>query len=215
MIFKAFLESHENLIISLLTDLLPLPEGFTIVCADVLNPEIYPNKFQGKANDKPGKLFILDLKIKFERTLSDGQKQTDLSNVEMQTTELSYLPERVVAYAGRLHSQQLDRGDDFSQLSSVYSILFITKNLQVFKGIKDYYHVCRIKREGSSDVVFSEGLNFIVVELGKFDKKLEEIDNIRDAWCYLLKHSKQLDAQSYQKLREKGGVMDRAVNRLW
>lgn len=43
MIFKAFLEDQEDLIIFLLTEFLPLPKGTTIFRADVLNPEIYPS----------------------------------------------------------------------------------------------------------------------------------------------------------------------------
>ena len=172
--FKAFFENQEDLIISMLESFLPLPKDSKILNAQLLNPEIYPQKLQGKANnllsDKPGKLFILDLKIKFERTLPNQQKQIDISNVEMQTTVFPHLTSRVIAYVGRLHSQQLGSGDDFSQLCRVYSILFIKGKLPVFKNVRDYYHVCRLKREGSEDVVFAEDLNFVVIELGKFDK---------------------------------------------
>ena len=166
LVFKAFFENEDDLLISFLTSFLPLSSGSKIVKVTVLNPEIYPesrkqNKFganQAKDNNQLDRNFILDLKIEFER-IFNGEKIQEISNVEMQTTGSSRLLDRIVAYASRLLSKLLGKGEGFKKLTTVFSILLSTKNLKVFKGIKDFYHVSRLRRDDSYEVFF-QYLNF-------------------------------------------------------
>ncbi|WNJ17736.1 PD-(D/E)XK nuclease family transposase [Pontibacter sp. G13] len=50
-----------------------------------------------------------------------------------------------------------------------------------------YYHRAHI-RYFDSDFVFSEDLAFVMVELPKFTKSLEELETDLDHWLYLFKH---------------------------
>ena len=157
----------------------------------------------------------MDIKIELQR-LVNGDVYQEVCNVEMQTTETPRLIDRIIAYTGRLLSKLLGKGDNFDKLTTVYSLLFTTKNLRTFKNIEDYYHVAQLIRKGSPSVVLSDILTFTVVELGKFDKKLEELDNKRDCWFYLIKHSKTLDTEACRILIKKGGdIMAEATSRLF
>ena len=218
LVFKAFFEGDGQLtlVISLLNCSLPLPAGSTVIKVIILNPEIYPEKLKsGRFDNKLGKTFILDIKIELQRLVNRDVYQ-EVCNVEMQTTETPRLIDRIIAYTGRLLSKLLGKGDNFDKLTTVYSLLFTTKNLRTFKNIEDYYHVAQLIRKGSPSVVLSDILTFTVVELGKFDKKLEELDNERDCWFYLIKHSKALDTEACRILIKKGGyIMAESVSRLF
>ena len=221
LVFKAFFENESDLLISFLTCFLPLSSGSRIVKVKILNPEIYPESrkqgksvaSQAKGNDQLDRNFILDLKIEFER-IFEGERIQEISNVEMQTTGSPRLLDRIVAYASRLLSKLLGKGDNFNKLTTVFSVLLSAKNLKVFKGIKDFYHVSRLRRDGSYEV-FSNILIFVVIELAKFDKKLEDLYTEMDCWCYLIKHSNTLDINACKKLIEKGGPkMAEAIHQL-
>ena len=216
--FKAYFEGDKQspLRISFLDSTLPLPYGSRVTEAIVLNPEIYPAKLgKGDFKDKLGKTFILDLKIEFERVFN-GHTYQEVSNVEMQTSKTPYLLDRIVCYAGSLLPKLLGKGDDFSKLTNVYSILLTTKNLEAFKDFDDYYHVGRIMREGSRPVILSDILTFTVIEFKKFDKSLETLDTKRECWSYLIKHSNVLDIKACESLIEKGGyIMAESVSRLF
>ena len=62
----------------------------------------------------------------------------------------------------------------------------------------------------------SEGMVFVVVELGKFKKKLKDLIDFRDIWCYLLKYSSQMGPEECQQLEAQGGDMAKEiVDQLW
>ena len=82
---------------------------------------------------------------------------------------------RLLAYLARVYSEQLKIGDDYKKLRPAYSLAFIKTRLHQFKSLDEYYHVCRLQRIHSPHLTFSEGMQFVVVELGKFKKKLEEL----------------------------------------
>ena len=214
VIFKAYFKSHKQLLTSVLMHFLPLPKGSRIISIEVLDPDLSPVKLS-KIKEESGKQFVLDLRVKFERITEYKEKQIEIVNVEMQTTSEPYFTDRILAYSARLYSEQLKRGLGYSKLSPVYSLVFTTKNLKVFKSVQDYYHVCNIRRTEPPEVLMSNGLCFVIVELGKFDKRLHKLYNVRESWCYLLKNSRQLSQVEYTSFREQGGDMAKAVKHLW
>ena len=164
---------------------------------------------------KTNKTFVLDLLTRFERMASSGNKQTETVNVEMQTTSEAYFTDRILAYLCRVYFEQLKEGSDYNKLFPVYLLAFTTKNLKEFKGIKDYYHVCNIRRIESPEVLMSNGLYFVIVELNKFAKNVKNLYNTRESWCYLLKNSYNMGVLEYRSFEEKGGQMAKAVKSLW
>ncbi len=212
--FKVFFKENTQLLNSLLEDFLPLPKNSRVVKVDVLNPEIESDELK-KVGGEEGKKFILDLKVAFERSDTE-EKQPEIANVEMQTTSEIHFADRLLAYSARLYSRQLKAGDSYKSLAPVYSLIFMSKNLRQFEEIKDeYYHICTIRRATKPDLILSRGMCFVIVELEKFKKKIEELKGQREDWSYLLKNSGNMNKKEYEILQNKGGIMAEAVKSLW
>ena len=212
--FKTYFKSNKQLLISLLTSFLPLPKGSIIIEVESLDSELSPMKVSVDEK-KSDKTFVLDLLVRFERKTASSIKQTETVNVEMQTTSEPYFTNRALAYLCRIYFEQLKKGSGYKKLFPVYLLAFTTKNLKEFKGIKDYYHVCNIRRTESPEILMSGGLCFVIVELNKFAKNVKELYNTRESWCYLLKNSCNMGALEYRSFKEKGGQMAKAVKSLW
>ena len=209
--FKAFLIGDESLLKSLLQSFLPLPENSFIESVVVLNPELTSQRLASDA----GKTFILDLKVKFTHQSSFGVK-TETVNVEIQTSNQTHFVGRLIAYSGRIYSDQLERGEGYEKLAPVYSLVFSTKNLKELAQVKDqYFHVCSLLRENPPHMVISRALRPVLVELEKFSVNVEKLDNIRDKWCYVLKNSHKLSIEDCKELLKKGDEMKNALKNLW
>ena len=62
----------------------------------------------------------------------------------------------------------------------------------------------------------TKGLQFVIVELEKFIKEVNELEGQREAWCWFLKNSKELtDANKEKELKRRGKDMGEAIKRLW
>ena len=213
--FKAYFKFNKELLISLLTSFLPLPTGSIITDIEILDPELPPDILSKVEGEKSGKNFILDLRASFEKRTPTGNYKTEFVNVEMQTISQPYFTDRTLAYSCRLYSRQIEEGSSYKKLFPVYSLAFINENLKAFNPIKDYYHICNIRRTESPEVLMSHGLCFVIVELGKFDKNIKQLYNTRESWCYLLKNSYKMNDIEYRSLKNKGGDMAKAVKHLW
>ena len=199
-VFKRFFTRSKKLLKSLLQSFLPLPENASIVDVTILNPELTPQKL----TDKKGKTFILDLEVEFTHQSPSGKK-TEIVGVEMQTNNEDYFLNRLMAYSGRVYSEQLEEGEDYEKLAPVYSLVFSTRNLRELAQVRDHFHVCNLLRKDAPHVAVSKALNFVFMELGKFDKSVEKLDSSRDKWCYVLKNSDKLGIKDCKQLLKEGG----------
>ena len=213
--FKAYFKFNKELLISLLTSFLPLPIGSTITDIEILDPELPPDILSTTKGEKSGKNFILDLRAIFKKRTPTGSYQTETVNVEMQTISVPYFMDRTLAYSCRLYSRQIEEGSGYGKLFPVYSLAFINENLKAFDPIKDYYHICNIRRTKSPEILMSHGLCFVIVELGKFDKNIKQLYNMRESWCYLLKNSYNVGFMEYKTFKDQGGDMAKAMKHLW
>ncbi len=152
----------------------------------------------------------------YQRTNAKGEIIKETVNVEVQTSNHRNFTDRILAYSGRLYSDQLDRGDTYKKLHPVYSLVFSTQNLKEFAQIKDdYRHVCNIRRIKEPQVVMSRGMCFVIVELGKFTTGLAKAESTRDEWAYMIKNSKSLKLEDCKQFLKKGGEMAEALKHLW
>ena len=209
-VFKNFFTRDEELLKSLLQSFLPLPKNSSIESVVVLNPELTSERLASDA----GKTFILDLKVKFTYQSSFGAK-TETVNVEIQTSNQTHFVGRLIAYSGRIYSDQLDRGEGYEKLAPVYSLIFSTKNLKELAQVKDYFHVCSLLREDAPHVVISRALRPVIVELEKFSVNVEKLDNSLDKWCYVLKNSHKLSIEDCRVLLKGGNEMKNVLKNLW
>ena len=216
--FKVFFKREENrpLLVSVLEAFLPLPEGSKITDVDVLDPELTPEEL---AKAKGRKRYVLDLRATFERTAGDGTRERESVNVEMQTGRQARMTDRMLAYAARLYGGQARGsgrgGDYYKKLGTVYSLLFTTRNLPEFGASPGYAHVCNIRETKEPYAVFSRGMCFVVVELGKFRGEAASLLDPREQWCYLLKNAERLEGGELEELAARGEHMAKAVKSLW
>ena len=212
--FKAYFKKNTKLLASVLQDFLPLPEGYKIDRVILLDPEEPPQNFHPQ-----DKTYQLDLKVRLIKKGGDGKHlaRGETVNVEIQTSSHTHFTDRILAYAGRVYGSQLGKGEAYSSLLAVYSLVFTTYNLSEFDTLKDeYYHICDIRRAQPPHLRMTKGIQFIMVELSKFMKSIQEVEGQREAWCWFLKHSRKLrDETIKEELKRKGEDMGQAIQHLW
>ena len=211
--FRAFFKENDELLISILQDFLPLPEGYKIESVSLMDGEETPEKLKPE-----GKTYRLDLKVKLFKKGEPGHSEpAETVNVEMQTTSHARFTDRILAYASRIYSSQLGKGEAYGSLQDVYSLVFTTQNLAEFDELRDqYYHVCDIRRAQPPHLRMTQGIQFILVELDKFVKELREVEDQREAWCWLLKYSQKIkEENNEEEIKRKGKDMKQAVKHLW
>ncbi len=66
-------------------------------------------------------------------------------------------------------------------------------------------------REDDNDEKMTEALHFRYVELGRFTKKEEELESVRDWWLYILKNLGGLSRELEIRLSEGGDILQRLL----
>ena len=170
---KIFGDNNKTeILISLLNALLNLP--YDIVSITNMSPYQPPiikvlknSSLDIKAKDTTGREFV----------------------VEMQVEPNDNFGKRALYYLAKAFVNQIKIGEDYNELKPAYFLGFLNFNL--FKG-NDYVtnHIFINQSTGNQDLSFIE-LNF--VELKKFHKKEEELDNIIDKWIFFMKNATDLD----------------------
>ena len=167
-------ENRKEVLISFLNAILLLEDNRKIVDVDILTPYQLPAL-------KGGKVTIVDIKAK---------DQNDKNYiVEMQVAEVDGFDKRVLYYASKSYSSQIDRGDLYEQLNPTF-----------FIGILDFEiskNPNYISRNKILDVETGENLisdiEFNFIELPKFNQQETELTTIIDQWVYFIKNAENLD----------------------
>ena len=166
-------ENRKEVLISFLNAVLLLENDKKIISVDILTPYQLPAL-------KGGKVTILDVKAK---------DQSDKSYIiEMQVAEVDGFDKRVLYYASKSYSSQIDRGDLYKKLNPTFFIgildFEITQN-------QDY-----ISRHKIIDIEtgenFIKDIEFNFIELPKFNKTEIELTTVVDQWVYFLKNAEDL-----------------------
>ena len=118
--------------------------------------------------------------------------------VEMQKNKQTHFLDRTLYYSTLPIIDQAQKGAEWDyKLSAVYVVAVMDFNLNM-DGVHDgcLHHVKLVELE--SNKVFHDKLTFVYLEMPKFTKKLEELDDNIDKWLYVLKNISKL-----QELPEK------------
>ena len=166
-------ENRKEVLISFLNAVLSLENDKKITTVDILTPYQLPAL-------KGGKVTIVDVKAK------DQSNQSYI--VEMQVAEVDGFDKRVLYYASKSYSSQIERGDLYEKLNPTFFIgildFEITQN-------PDY-----VSRHKILDVETGENLindiEFNFIELPKFNKKETELRSVIDQWVYFIKNAENL-----------------------
>lgn len=210
LMFKTYFSKSPEVLLFLLKAFLPLPKGKSIKSVKILNAKegekeltildsfIYPSSLESK-------MIVLDLRVQ----LSTGE----LVNVEMQSANQKRFLERIIYYWSRLYTETLPRGDDYGKLYPAYSLVFA--NFNVFPKTKNIVTAFSIRADESPHFALSHHLKIIVVELSGFCKgRPEDLFDLRDLWCYILKESGHMGYKEGEILSQKGREMKMAMTHL-
>ena len=111
------------------------------------------------------------------------------SSFEMQNAYQAYFKDRPLFYSTFPIREQAPKGNDWNfKLSHVYTVALLNFNMNTdaFDKEKIRHHVQLC--DTATHKVFYDKLEFIYVEIAKFNKTLEELETLYDKWLYALKN---------------------------
>jgi predicted transposase/invertase (TIGR01784 family) len=167
-------ENRKEVLISFLNAVLLLSYNNKIVNVDIMTPYQLPEI-------KGGKVTIVDVKAR------DQNDKTYI--VEMQVAEVDGFDKRVLYYASKSYAAQIERGDDYENLSPTYFIgildFVVTRN----SGYLSRHKIMDIDTGEN----FIKDIEFNFIELPKFNKNESELQTIVDQWIYFIKNAENLE----------------------
>jgi predicted transposase/invertase (TIGR01784 family) len=172
------IESHD-ILISFLNAIL-YQEQEKIVELEILNPY------------SPGTTFDLkDTYLDVKATLNDRH----IVLIEMQLNPKAAFDKRVLYNGAKMYANQLEMAANYSSLKPVIALTIVD-----FNFIKDSNKIINyfiLKNRETNEVYKNEDLELVFVELPKFTKKLNELENLTDKWLYFLKHCAEFTEKPY------------------
>ncbi len=114
--------------------------------------------------------------------------------IEVQRSNQKNLKQRMLYYACKLMADQAPKGkrDQWNYLlTEIYTIVFVD-GFVVFNNRLGFYHSISL-RHNDDDELFDTKLNFIYVELDRYQKNINEIKTDLDGWLYILKNISKLN----------------------
>ena len=151
------------------------------------------------------KHFVLDLIVEL------NNKKT--INIEMQSALHRGFLKRILLYWARLHSQSLNKGEDYSKVTPTYSLIF-TKAPVLSQEIEEFTSSFSIKRDKKPFVLLNEDLKIVIVELSKLKRSsFDELIDLQEKWCYFLRESSALKEEE-RRLFLKDREMNKAMKHL-
>ena len=167
-------ENRKEVLISFLNAVLLLKQNDIIVEVDILTPYQLPDL-------KGGKVTIVDVKAKDQNNKS--------YIVEMQVAELTGFHKRVMYYASKSYSSQIERGDQYEKLKPIYFIGILD-----FEVTQNPNYISRHRiLDSETKENYLKDIEFNFIELPKFKKSATELDSIIDQWVYFIKNAENLE----------------------
>jgi predicted transposase/invertase (TIGR01784 family) len=167
-------ENRKEVLISFLNAVLLLENNNKIMSVDILTPYQLPAI-------KGGKVTIVDVKAK------DQNQKSYI--VEMQVAEVDGFDKRVLYYASKSYSAQIDRGDKYEELNPTFFIGILD-----FEVTKNPSYINRHKIvDIETGENFISDIEFNFIELPKFNKTVTELKTIVEQWVYFIKNAENLE----------------------
>lgn len=166
--FKKVFGEHPHLLRSFLNAMLPLPPDRQIVSLEYLAPELVPQ------------IPVMKNSIVDVRCVDSLGRQFI---VEMQVLWTDSFYNRVLFNASKAYVKQLKTGEHYHLLQPVYSLNLIDDTF--LAGSDEYYHHYQIVNVADTDRRI-DGLEFVFVELPKFQPKTISEKKLRVLWLRYL-----------------------------
>ncbi|MCD8394457.1 MAG: Rpn family recombination-promoting nuclease/putative transposase [Bacteroidales bacterium] len=113
--------------------------------------------------------------------------------VEMQNAYQPYFADRSIFYATFPMHEIAQKGDWNFNLPRIYTVSFLNFNMPEFEDLPDAKHVVKLT-DIDTKKVFSNKLTLIFLEMKKFTKDIDELENNFEKWLYVIKNMNQLDS---------------------
>jgi predicted transposase/invertase (TIGR01784 family) len=168
-------ESRTETLISFLNAILGFEGKDRIVSVTIVNPYQLP-KLKG------GKVSILDVRA------TDQKKQQFI--VEMQVAEQDGFGKRVLYYLTKSYNSQICRADQYRKLKPAFFIGILSNFSQTQN--EHYISRSRIQDIDTGEVTISD-VEFNFIQLQKFHKTIDELENLTDKWIYFIKNAENLE----------------------
>ena len=222
LMFKTYFSKNKEVLKSLLNAFLPLPPNQKVQdisfigdkkaldslvdeeTLTLLDSSLYPSLADNKQ-------IILDLRIR----LSTGETV----NVEIQSVLKIGFLKRVLFYWSRLYTESLKKSADYSSICPAYSLIFTDFDVLPVKKYRDFINSFSLRSDKEPHYSLIDDEKIVFVELSKFmrarTESLQDIVDLCDLWCYLLKESCHIDKKEWDILStSKGEEMRRAMEHL-
>jgi predicted transposase/invertase (TIGR01784 family) len=131
--------------------------------------------------------------------------------VEMQVAEEKGFIKRAQYYASKAYSSQLKVGGKYHELKAV--IFLAISDFIMFPKKKEFKsdHIILDKKSHENDL---EDFSFTFMELPKFHKKIDELENMTDKWFYFFKHAEKTTEDDLHKLIDHDEIIGKAYKEL-
>ena len=131
--------------------------------------------------------------------------------VEMQVAKTAGFEKRAQYYASKAYSGQLEGGEGYEELKEVIFIAITDFVMFPEKEAIKSDHILLDRKTGEHDL---RDLYFTFIELPKFEKGIDELENNTERWYYYLKHAPKTFGEAYKKLISSTPVLERAYEAL-
>ncbi|WP_253302450.1 Rpn family recombination-promoting nuclease/putative transposase [Wolbachia endosymbiont of Psylliodes chrysocephala] len=130
---------------------------------------------------------------------------------EMQVARTTGFEKRAQYYAAKAYSSQAGVGDRYHELKEVIFIAITDFILFPHKSAYKSDHVTLDKVTFEHDL---KDFSFTFIELPKFKKKEDQLENIVEKWCYFFRYANQTSEEDLKKIVGSDIIIGRAYNEL-
>jgi predicted transposase/invertase (TIGR01784 family) len=165
--------NKKEILISFLNAVLKFEGNGKITWVEILNPYQLPIVLGAKST-------VLDIKAK--------DKAGNEYIVEMQVTDKIGFAQRVVYYSAKSYSAQLSVGEDYYKLKPIIFIGILN-----FEFLESSNYLSRhLILDAKTHEHKLKDLDFNFIELPKFNKTEQELQNLVEKWVYFIKNAENL-----------------------
>ncbi|MCI9180184.1 MAG: Rpn family recombination-promoting nuclease/putative transposase [Lachnospiraceae bacterium] len=148
-------------------------------------------------NEKQG---ILDVRI-----LMNDDTEID---IEIQLSILNVWADRALFYLAKMYTEQINSGEDYTIFKKCVSISIL--DFELFKDTPEFYSCFHI-REDTCHAIYTDKMEFHVLELPKLPKELREDSNDIELWGKFISAERK---EEFDVLAEKNTYIDSAYQHL-
>ena len=146
------------------------------------------------------KLGILDVRI-----LMNNNTEID---TEIQLSELKVWADRALFYISKMYTEQIEKGQQYDVLKKCVSISIL--DFILFNGEKEFYSCFHIK-EDTRHFLYTDKMEFHVIELPKLSKELKEDSSSVELWAKFINAEKR---EEFDMIAEKDPYIKSAYGQL-